>query len=430
MEESLDGARQDRPAQAPVMEVPQEGQPYQPGQEQYWSPPPQPPVKGSSKTMTILIIIIMILAPLSIIYVFNEASKRPAPEIGVSIYDVSEIRGLEVLEEVPYKFMTDKELEVAIEEMLDEEGLNETGRILYSLFLMDSVEEQGEVYGDVLADQVMGYYDTETKEMVIVETGFSATFDAITLSHEFTHALQDQHFNLSSIMNGTWDEATAIEALIEGDAVKVMAEYTMSLSLSEQMGLISDFEGMDEADTPDMPYAIEQILMFPYMRGMTFVQLLYETGGWDAVDRAYERLPASSEHILHFDKYASREAPLDVYPDISYQGMERTINETLGEFMVSTMLGRYIPTEDAEEGAAGWGGDNYQYWENEDDFVSVWTIEWDDQAECDEFYDTYLEWIDDPDNPYSGDFDDGFASIIKDGGVTTLYRASSSTLVP
>ncbi len=430
MEENQDGAVQEDIAPRTETNAPPNGQlPHQPDPVQYWTPPPQPPVKTPSKTMTALIIIIMILAPISIVYLFNEASKGTSPDdtgIGVTIYDVSEIRGLEVLEEVPYRMMTDEELELAIEDMLDADDLNETGKVLYSLFLMESVEELGQVYGGVLAEQIMGYYDTEAREMVIIDTNFSATFDAITLSHELTHALQDQHFDLDTVMNGTWDEVSAVEALIEGDATKVMTEYMMGLPLGQQMGLLSDLESMDGGNASGMPYAIEQLLGFPYMQGLSFVQELHKAGGWDAVNSAYGQPPASTEQILHYGKYMAHETPLDVYPDISYSGMERTINETLGEFMVSTMLGHFIPGTEAEEAAAGWGGDNFQYWENGStgDFVSVWTIGWDDRAECDEFYSTYLDWMADPDNPYSGEFDNGLASIIKEGNTTILYRSN------
>ena len=46
--------------------------------------------------------------------------------------------------------------------------------------------------------------------------------------------------------------------------------------------------------------------------GRKFVEALYQRGGWAAVNKAYEDLPASTEQILHPEKYLAGEKPIEV----------------------------------------------------------------------------------------------------------------------
>ena len=58
----------------------------------------------------------------------------------------------------------------------------------------------------------------------------------VTLVHELTHALQDQHFDLTKLDRGveTSGEDFALTALVEGDATSVEDDYLFSLPDDEQ----------------------------------------------------------------------------------------------------------------------------------------------------------------------------------------------------
>ena len=65
-------------------------------------------------------------------------------------------------------------------------------------------------------------------------------------------------------------------------------------------------------DTGDLPPFVEAQLIFPYVQGQKFIQTLYATGGgtWSLVNSAYRfRPPASTEQIMHPDKYLRVEQP-------------------------------------------------------------------------------------------------------------------------
>ena len=65
-------------------------------------------------------------------------------------------------------------------------------------------------------------------------------------------------------------------------------------------------------DTGDLPPFVEAQLLFPYLTGQRFVERLYATGNdsWSVVNTADRfRPPASTEQVLHPEKYLAVEQP-------------------------------------------------------------------------------------------------------------------------
>jgi hypothetical protein len=113
-----------------------------------------------------------------------------------------------------------------------------------------------------------------------------------------------------------------------------------------------------------MPAILRESLLFPYVQGLAFVQGLQSQGGWKAVDDAFAKPPASTEQILHPDKYAAGEAPdaVTLPSDLAAKlgsGWTVPLVDTFGEFQLGVWLnsapGANKATADAA--AAGWGGD-------------------------------------------------------------------------
>ena len=98
---------------------------------------------------------------------------------------------------------------------------------------------------------------------------------------------------------------------------------------------------------------------FSYFGGQRFVDELRANadGGWDLVDFAYQRrLPATTEQILHPEKYLDDEGALPV-PDLPDPGpgWEKVDGGTVGEFFTREILRQDAEEVGADEAAAGLG---------------------------------------------------------------------------
>ena len=173
---------------------------------------------------------------------------------------------------------------------------------------------RGEVV-ELLEGQVAGFYDTDTKELVVRADGAADGLDAVervTLAHELEHALADQALGLPDLDDpapGREDASTATLALVEGDAQLVTELFvSVGLSLEEQVSLATS--GASGAGLDEAPYYLARSLLFPYVEGAEFACALYERGGWEAVDRALADPPTTTAQVLFPSRYFAREAPV------------------------------------------------------------------------------------------------------------------------
>lgn len=316
---------------------------------------------------------------------------------------VSEVRQLPLKQPIQLEFKTREELQGEVDRDLAAQYTKEDQardeRVLLAFGLIAPGTNLLQVQQKVQGEQIAGYYDPKTNQMVVVRSpsdpsSFSA-MDEFVFAHEVTHALQDQNFDLDALISNEDkdldDQSLAILALIEGDATVCQVDY-----LKANKALIPPL--MVQLNSPDLsseeldkaPAFLRETLLFPYDQGMTFVDALKDGGGWDAVDQAYSRPPASTEQILHPDKYVANERPIDVtVPDYSAAlgaGWSPVETNDMGELGVRILLsGQSESKADANRAAAGWGGDEYRVWGKGDQTVLVWRTAWDTGTDADQF---------------------------------------------
>jgi len=222
--------------------------------------------------------------------------------------------------------------------------------------------------------------------------------DKSTYAHEFTHALQDQHFDLDALdPEGNSDDASlAVAALIEGDATLLMQQYMLEyLDPNELFDLFSESLDAGSEALEQAPAVIREQMMFPYEVGLTFVQALYQHGGYQAVNAAFARPPRSTEQVLHPDRYLAGELPqvVNALPltNTLGSGWEWVDGNVLGELTLRLYLEEQVNTRTAASAADGWGGDWYDVYTHQGSgaIVMVMQTVWDTEAEAAEFIQTY-----------------------------------------
>jgi hypothetical protein len=317
------------------------------------------------------------------------------------------------MRDVPYQFITREQfqadLEALLEEEQDPEFLAAEERLLKRLGLLpDDVDMEAlllELYGAGVA----AYYQPEDGTFYIIERDAEfGPLDRMYVAHEYNHALQDQHFDLEGtrITDPSQGDAVMAQlAAVEGDATWLMVLWAQqNLSFEEVLQLLQEsLEPAGQEVLEGMPQILSRQLGFPYTEGMVFVNTIHAAEGWEQVNEMLQTPPASTEQILHPEKYTAGEQPTPVQlDDVSSElgeGWSSVYQQTFGELNTQVWVGggeeppQMLPGAPVEypfaDVAAGWGGDRLRMYEGADDaadqFAIVWQTAWDTPEDAAEF---------------------------------------------
>ncbi|MBN1844013.1 MAG: hypothetical protein JW883_17265 [Deltaproteobacteria bacterium] len=352
---------------------------------------------------------------------------------------VVQLRELPFLQEIETIFQSPEDLQRVLQREIERTYPGEAlcileTRLLKFGFILSPINLE-RLLTQLYSQQIAGYYDPIEKKMALVQESASGpppslfplemmtqlliqsmglSLDNILLAHELTHVLQDQHFDLLSLPFEDLqqeDMASAVRALIEGDATLVMIDYILD---QQQAGLdatqVPDIAASMQrwANSPLMrgfglfqtvPRYIMDNLLFSYLQGFEFVLRLKQQGHWKTINQAYTDLPVSTEQILHPEKYfEERDWPTVIaLPDFAekYPDWRLLEQNTLGEFNIHLLLDGFLPKEQARLAAAGWDGDRfglYKHNETGNLFLAWYTI-WDTAQDAREFFETYAAML-------------------------------------
>jgi hypothetical protein len=324
-------------------------------------------------------------------------------------------RGLQPKEPVNRILFTNSQLrERLIEDFREDYPPDEVeaDKITLAAFgLLDGNFDLANFYLDLLTEQVAGFYDQETKEMVVVQgEGFQGP-ERLTYAHEYTHALQDQNFDIENGLNYNDDaceedseRCAAIQALLEGDASLSELNWFFEYSTSQDQTEI--FEFYENINTPILdsaPAFLSEDFIFPYQKGFEFVQHLYDQGGWSAVNASYENLPLSTEQILHPERYPEDRPVKVTIPELSDVlgiNWEVVDQDVMGEWYTYLMLSfgmdanTRLETSQAGSAVDGWEGDAYVVYHNQEEQSTVLVLQslWDSALEAEEFTNAFRSY--------------------------------------
>lgn len=310
------------------------------------------------------------------------SADAPAPSTGSRLSRLadelaermSEIRGLAVRRPIARGVMTRDAVVARIRERTRQEyppgEVELEGELLKRLGMIPEAMDYERTIYELLEEQVLGFYDPDARRLYIADW-VPAAMQPVTMAHEITHALQDQHFDIGRYVHhrqGESDRQTAAMAVIEGDATAAMMDYTLS-PMGQRVTAIPNVEGIiasqlqsnDQARLAAAPRAMRESLLFPYIAGFGMcVRAMRDGGGYRAVDALLARPPESTEQVLHADKLAAREPPVAVaatVPAPLARDYRVAYQDVMGELGLRLHLQTVLGDDAAAEAAAGWGGD-------------------------------------------------------------------------
>lgn len=329
-------------------------------------------------------------------------------EINLIQTQVVQERGLQSKYQVPVVLLTSAELRTNVisdynKDYTDEE-INDQ---IYELSIVGLLEPSFDLRNfniNLDSEEIAGYYDNDVKEMfVISDEGFTGP-EHFIYSHEFTHVLQDQNYDISKGLKYNDENCEAdseycgaVQALIEGDAT--LSQYTWLYNYAttqDQAQVVQYYNNLKLPIYDTAPVYIKDEFAFPYSQGLTFVQYFHDRGGWSAVDALYKNPPVSTEQILHPDLYPSdKPIPVDLPDVVSALGVawREVSHNQMGEWDTYLILkdgvveASRLDDATAQAAAAGWGGDEYQVLHNDSSNLTAFVMKtvWDTANDASQF---------------------------------------------
>ena len=344
-----------------------------------------------------------------------EALKRRAPQSGGTVLEriasaVAQLRELAFVKKVEAQILSGAQLQDRVEKQFSTDNpraeIDELDKVLTAFGLLKPQEDLYKILLDVQTEQIAGFYDTKTKKLVVGGTANNPTaLDRVILAHEYTHALTDQHFDLTRVdrllEERKDDEALAYLTLVEGDATVLMGNYAQEyLTPSELQEFFAESTQAPSDALDAAPDVIRRSLLFPYEQGVVFVRALLDKGGIAAVDAAYKDPPTSTEQVLHVTKYTgTRDQPTAVtVPDVAKvlgQGWKSFEGGGIGEFDVRLIVDQFMTRSDAERAGEGWDGGRFAAAESAAGVVVAALTVWDSESEAREATDILGRWLPD-----------------------------------
>lgn len=354
-------------------------------------------------------------------------AASPAPQLDPAAYiariekDIEALRGLAFLRSVPVAAQTPEDLgrylDAEMAEVVPPALAENFGRLVKRLGLHRGPElgNLHDTMRTVMTSQVAAYYDPEAERIFILQGGGSEQEEGLVYSHELYHALQDQHFDLQAYMPEgdalDADQALARTAVVEGEATylhtmwlvrsmsgmvppRAVLGTMVQLQADLAVAQLQEMAG-GAVDMDDVPPFLIETLLGNYMKGAVFVHAVHEKG-WAEVEKLYrEYPPASTEQILHPEKWFAREAVSSIrWTDLSKERLlrdwELIDEDALGEIQWRIIF-KVQEQADGDAAAAGWDGDRYAVFRRKggDETLMLLRTAWDSEADATEFAAAY-----------------------------------------
>jgi hypothetical protein len=335
----------------------------------------------------------------------KQSSDKQAPEKIISPNEAKELfrsvdellkfasddTGLPIKHEVKRKLADRKEVESYLEKGMkddkDAKRLERSSEVLKKFGLLPRDFQLGPFLVAMLKEQVAGYYDPKKKTVNILNW-IDAEQQKPVLAHELTHALQDESFDMEKWMKqaetegekkndptpadiDTDEESEAREAVVEGQAMVVMMDYSLAptgktLLEMPQIGDALKKGMLDGPDSPtfrDAPIFLKEELTFPYRYGMDFTLALEKAGGKNlSFAGAFKNPPTTTREIMEPETYLAHEKidpvkRLDFKKD--FEKYDTFDIGAIGEFDVDVLVEQYAGQKEAEAIYPEWRGGYY-----------------------------------------------------------------------
>ena len=315
---------------------------------------------------------------------------------------VEQLRGLRRKQNLKVQILDDKLFSAAVREKAKKEltpAVVAAERARWLAFnLAPAAVDPAQALLDVLDEQVAGFYDPFTKQLVVRKDPPASAGAMgpdglrVILAHEIEHALQDQNFGIPDMSTLPDDDVRlARSALYEGDAMAVMTAFgALRAHKPVKAAIASGAATLRALDAQTLlrvsgrspqllhaPPVLREELVVPYAGGFALVAEAYRRGGFPLVDRMFKNPPSSVHHILHPEAYFAGELPAAIPAPVPPAGTRAIAIGRMGELGTRLALEACVEKEVVKEIVPHWSGDAYTVVEGPKGVLSLlWTTAW------------------------------------------------------
>ena len=329
---------------------------------------------------------------------------------------VGRFRGLPVGQPIVKTFAKREEIEKRLLELAD--ALNPPSQVevdkkaLVKLGLIPRSFALAEFLRRTALLSTVSLYDPRTKTLYIADSLAGIEGDevedeiVVSLVMNLVHALQDRHFNLTPYsvrVEGNDDASMARLALVLGDALAVLVDYSVSSQLLSPAQVSDvDLSFRQEIESQlgeDVPEALREINVFPAVAGFKFMRSFRKWNSLEDATRLYSDFPRSTEQFMHPEKYlAQRDDPTIVEwqpPPMDLSAPWKRIDtNVLGELSLYLVLNRFIERHKAVRASQGWDGDRLEVFEHPNgNLAFILRSLWDTEEDAREFAAAYSDVV-------------------------------------
>lgn len=313
---------------------------------------------------------------------------------------VAEERDLDFDHPVQVNFLSEKEYSARSTEGGDDDSVESKQ---YYADQLAQLRALGFVSGDVdlqsandtLSDSgTLAYYDPDLEQVFVRGTEMTPALK-VTLAHELTHVLQDQHFDLSRMDDLGSGRASVLRALAEGDATKVEDAYIEDLSDADKKAYDAENdkgseEATDEIDAK-VPPILTTLFASPYILGPELIDYLDQQNGWEAIDEALLDPPTEEAMFdpMTYKTDAAKERTVEI---TAPEGTEVIESDEFGPTTWYLLLASRLDPAVALKATDGWGGDQYVVYREDDKVCLDATVEGDTPEDVDELSQALTLW--------------------------------------
>jgi hypothetical protein len=182
----------------------------------------------------------------------------------------------------------------------DERDLERSQAQLRAVGLIGAEVDLFDAVGSLQTSGVLAYYDPKTKKITVKGTSLDDVSTRVTVAHELTHALQDQHFDLHELEQAAEAAhgSTVLHTIAEGDAVRIENEYVKTLSAADQQAYQTQNEqgsqqAQAETTAKGVPDSLSVVFQAPYVLGPSMLDAVIAKDADEGVDALFEDPPTA-----------------------------------------------------------------------------------------------------------------------------------------